>query len=176
MGRITGRVSERVARLRIEAVSPDGSVRAALTTTDIGLRLRPGMAERHTDAGLARQVGAALAAVFQGYGKAVAMLRAELADGRPTTAPEDLAAGHPRRRLREAASELVVEAFSRDDFVAVTWRGAADFTVELRPGTIRRLTEDELREELESALAAAARQRRRQMRDVHAIVLREVTG
>jgi len=69
-----------------------------------------------------------------------------------------------------------VAAYSAEDFVSLEWRGDTDFSVELRPGTVRRLSEDELEAELGSALRAAAGEKRRRVSELHRTVLREASG
>lgn len=168
-----GQVAERLARLKIAVTSPDGSVRATLASRDISLRLRPGYADTHTDRSLAAQVAAALSSALVGYSRAVDMIRTDLAGGRKVPNPDELREDHPRRRLFEAAQSVAVQAYSAEDFVSLEWRGDADVTVELRPGTVRRLSEDELAGEFASALRAAVGERRRRVGELHRSVLRE---
>ncbi|MEV0647896.1 hypothetical protein AB0I28_21775 [Phytomonospora sp. NPDC050363] len=162
-----GIVTERVERMNIKVASPDGSVRATLAFRGLSVRIKPGTAELHNERSLTVQVEAVLASAFTGYERAVEMIRSEVAGGRRPPNLEDLPEEHPRRRLDAEASRLTVTAYSAEDYVSLTWRGKKDFTVELRPGTVRRLTEGELAEELNSALADAARQRAVRLREIH---------
>ncbi|WP_203686371.1 hypothetical protein [Phytomonospora endophytica] len=144
-----------------------------LTSRDISLRLRPGYAESHTDRSLGAQIATALSSALTGYSRAAELIRADLADGRPVPQVTDLRADHPRRRLFDAAQDVVVQVYSAEDFVSLEWRGDTDFTVELRPGTVRRLSEEELTGEVNSAVRAAATERRRRINEVHRTALRE---
>lgn len=168
-------LAARLSKLAIKVASPDGTVRANLTVKAIGVQLAPGASERHTDATLTRQAEAALTTAFRGYTRATNMLRAEAA-GREVPGPEDLPPDHPRRRLHEAERDLVTEAFSANDWFSLTWRGADTFKIEARPGTVRRLSAEELGKELESLVLEAGRVRRGQVQEIQKEALREMTG
>lgn len=167
-----GSVAERMGRMSVRANSPDGSVRVRLTFHGLVVELRPDTASRHTDRSLARQVEAALTSAFGGYEQAVDGIRTDLAEGRPAPVVDDLPDGHPRRRLDARASRLEVVAYSVEDYVSLTWRGKKAFRVELRPGTVRALSDGELAAELNSVVANAARERAGQLREVR----REMSG
>lgn len=152
-----GVVTDRLERLKINANSPDGSVRVKLDRADgITLALRIGT---HTEKSLAAQAKAALTSAFTAYDKAIALIR-ESATG--TTEPP---AGTPFATRHNAylsgTDDIHAVGESPHGYVEVEWRGRVDFTVTISPRTLDELGKRELTAEFNGAIRAAARERTR---------------
>lgn len=135
-------------QLNVTATSPDKSVQARMSNAaGLQFKLEPGTADRHTERSLGAQLTAAVNGAITGYrkgrAKAFGTLRAHW--------------GIPDRPEADPASqdEPQTVTTSRAGNVSVRMRAQTLTEVGLRPGTLRRISETELLDELRDALLSA---------------------
>lgn len=152
-----GVVTDRLERLKINANSPDGSVRVRLDRADgITLALRIGA---HTETSLAAQAKAALTSAFAAYDKAITLIRESVTG--TTEPPKGSAFAARHDAYLSGTDDIHAVGESPHGYVEVQWRARKDFTVTISPRTLDELGAEELAAEFNAAVRAAARERTR---------------
>lgn len=135
-------------RLNVMATSPDTSVQARMSNAaGLQVKLELGAVDRHTERSLGTQLTAAVSGAITGYrkgaAKAFGTLRAQW--GMPSRPDADPAfQDEPQTVTTSGAGN-----------VSVRMRGETVTAIGLRPGTLRRISEPELLDELRDALLSA---------------------
>lgn len=135
-------------RLNVMATSPDGSVQARMSNAaGLQVKLESGTADRHTERSLGVQLAAAVNGAITGYrkGRARAFGTLRASWGMPNRPDADPG-------LQDEAQTVTTSGAGN---VSVRMRAETVTAVGLRPGTLRRISETELLDELRDALLSA---------------------
>lgn len=148
-----GVLSDRLDSMRVQASSPDGKVAGELRDrTQFYLSFVPGSYWSYDETTLEQQlVGLAqriwsrrmekyYAAVSEAFGETVTKES-------PPVSPRDFA-------FYEAREKLVAEGRSADERIYIALRGMRSWTVRIREGTLRRLTEEQFAAHMRAAVSA----------------------
>jgi hypothetical protein len=162
-----GLVRDRLATLSIDAQSPDGTINVSLSRAGgIKVALGQRIADQHTEESFEEQLEEALMAVLAGYEEATELIRSEARGGNP---PADAASPFGKRRdaVKTAVEELQVKVTSPRGFVAIEWVGRDDIVVALRAGTLHKLDNEALTQEINSTIKMLGRERAIKAMSIH---------
>ncbi|MGH8794190.1 MAG: hypothetical protein ACRDXX_16285 [Stackebrandtia sp.] len=150
---------ERLERMKINVISPDGTVRAHYAVTEgINIELRLDTYSGHTEESLALQIIAAVKGVCHGYAKATnPTAEGERRQSPQQSKPRELPFDERRQRFSEEVGKIAESASSLRGFVQASWSGRGDFNVNIRPGTLNRLdvNQTQLATEVNHAITTA---------------------
>jgi len=144
-----GVLAEQMERLVVRVASPDGGISAVLAhPLRLDLTFTPGSYRRYREDALERQLAAVATSLWTGYRRGFLAALSE-ALGEPARGDGSGPDTDPlRRRYREAVASIVASGQSPSGRVRATTRTLARWDVEVRPGTVEAMDEEEFRQEL----------------------------
>lgn len=151
-----------VEGLKAETISPDGTVAARVNgTTGITIEINPDAYDSHTEETLRDQLEEVLVEATLTLDELASDIRRHLLDNQLVRTTELEAKRAQRRLFYEACEKVEVSASSTDNFVKVEWLPIG-IMIEWNDSPLTELTSAELDAEINSAIASAGRERRRQ--------------
>ncbi|MFI1996291.1 hypothetical protein [Actinoplanes sp. NPDC020271] len=143
-----GQLAERLERIHVEVASPDGSIHAAVHgRLHMSLEFRQRSYGSYDDPALGHQLGRLATLAWVRYHREYTEIETAYLGGyEPDRDPSD-------RRFEQDADELIVTGTSPDGWVSITSRALASWTVTVRSGAQRQLSQQHF---IGEALAAAA--------------------
>jgi hypothetical protein len=150
-------IGDYLDRMVIAVTSPDGNIRARVSNyTEVEVELDPRAFERYDEERLGHQLarlgGTTWVAYHRGrseaYKRSLELSAAELAEAeKPSEDPR-------RRAYEEELNNIEGEGVSTGRMVRIRTRGMTQWSVDIAPGTIRRLGRERFLAELQSAIKA----------------------
>lgn len=161
-------LSDRLRRITVTTRSPSQAVEATLSTHDgMSVRLGSRGVGGHTEKSFAAEAQAALAAALRGHTTAVQQVLADSA-GAPTPPAETAhSAGGRKQQFSEAMSAVQVRGESPHGLIVVTRSGNGAVDVEICPGTLRRLRDEQLTAQFNAALTQASQRMKEALVQLH---------
>lgn len=154
-----GKFAERVGNLRIRADSSDGHITARLSGgSRLDIEFADGAYHRYDENELASQLAELLRTLFADYRTArldaLSQTTMEIS-GLPAEPVDPRQLDRRGREFHRRRAELESRGKSAGDVVRVSRTGRSDWTVRIRPGSLRRHDEQGFKRELASGISAA---------------------
>ncbi|MFG1926880.1 hypothetical protein [Cryptosporangium sp. NPDC048952] len=158
-----GEFADRLAGLHVRAALPDDSLAVELVGRD-EVTLRIQQYERLTSPDLERRLAQLARLLCARHTAEYFRIRSDVTE--QTLTHESPALGRQEREFRAARDELIARGRSADGRIAVETRGMREWTVRIRPDTLRTLSEAEFVAAVREAAAELIADQRDQIRDI----------
>jgi hypothetical protein len=143
-----GDLEDRLARIVVDASSPDGMISARASGQDVAVRFQAGAYRRYTESGLAHQLGQLATLTWTRYRREyLETVDAYFEDPVDDDTPEG-------QEFQQRLEQLVVTGGSSDRSVSVRSRGLVHWDFMIAAGTVARLPEDEFVTQLTVAVTS----------------------